>query len=53
MKPLVSRVVFCAALHSDIHSPYLRGIEEIQEEIGSGAFKPDALVLGAFQMMDG
>ncbi|EER06834.1 conserved hypothetical protein [Perkinsus marinus ATCC 50983] len=41
------------ALHSDIHSPYLRGIEEIQEEIGSGAFKPDALVLGAFQMMDG
>ncbi|KAF4759019.1 hypothetical protein FOZ63_015284 [Perkinsus olseni] len=41
------------ALHSDVHSPYLRGIEEVEEEIDSGAFKPDALVLGAFQMMDG
>ncbi|KAF4678200.1 hypothetical protein FOL47_003262 [Perkinsus chesapeaki] len=41
------------ALHSDAHSPYLRGIEEVEEEINSGAFNPDALVLGAFQMMDG
>ncbi|KAF4694221.1 hypothetical protein FOZ60_008703 [Perkinsus olseni] len=39
--------------NDDVHSPYLRGIEEVEEEIDSGAFKPDALVLGAFQMMDG
>ncbi|XP_041468099.1 ADP-dependent glucokinase-like [Lytechinus variegatus] len=37
-------------IHSDIHNPYLSGLEEFQEELKY--FKPQVVVLGGLQMMD-
>lgn len=37
-------------IHSDIHNPYLSGLEEFQEELK--VFKPQVVVLGGLQMMD-
>ncbi|XP_063957589.1 ADP-dependent glucokinase-like [Lytechinus pictus] len=37
-------------IHSDIHNPYLSGLEEFQEELKY--FNPQVVVLGGLQMMD-